>query len=103
MVASEILNSKFGRCRGQVLNLNFGNKEVMVASKIQSSSLGIKEVQTVKNLDFADWPFPESAAAQLKKSKIWFRGLGIIITASSKYKNVEYEKLTVYIYIYIYI
>ena len=51
----------------------------MVASKIKNQSsaavaaefwilnLGIKEVLVVKNLDFADWPFQESAAAKLKK------------------------------------
>ena len=71
MVASKVLNSKFDHCRRRILNF------------------GIKEVLVVKNLDFADWPFPESAAAKLKKSQIWFRGLGIIITASAKYKNAK--------------
>ena len=30
----------------------------------------------VESLDFADWSFPESAAAKFKKSKILFRGAG---------------------------
>ena len=49
----------------------------MVASKTQKSAaaaadvwtlnVGIKEVLVVRNLGFADWPFPESAAVKLKK------------------------------------
>ena len=53
----------------------------MVASKIQISAaaaaemliliFGIKEALVVTNLDFAGWPFLESAAAKLKnKTKI---------------------------------
>ena len=78
----------------------------MVASTIQHSAaaaadflilnFGIMEVMVVRSLDFADCPFPESVTAKLKKSKIWFRGMGIIITASAKYKNVKYKRLTVY-------
>ena len=68
----------------------------MIASKVQSSNFGaaaaelwvlnsgIKEVMVVRSLHFADWSFPESAAAKLNKSKILFRGLGIVITASAK-------------------
>ena len=61
-------SSKSGRCRGRI------------------SNFGIKEVMVVKDLDFVDWSFSENAAAKLKKSKIRFRGLGIIITAPAKYK-----------------
>ena len=54
--------------------LSFGIKEVMVASKTKNRKFGIKEVLVVKILDFADWPFPESAAAKLKHSKYDFAG-----------------------------
>ena len=63
--------------------------------------LGIKEVLVVKNVDCADWPFPESAAAKLNKTQIWFRGLGIIMNASAKYRNVKYFKNDcMYIYLF---
>ena len=74
-------NLKPGRCRGRFLM--FGIEEVIVfASKIQNSdaaaveflifSFGIKDVLVVRYLDFADWPFPERAAAKLKKPKYDF-------------------------------
>ena len=88
MVASKIHKST----AADFCILIFGINEVMVTSKIQKPAaaaaelwilnFGIKDVLVVNNLDFADWPFPESAAAKLKQSNIWFRGLGIIITAS---------------------
>ena len=57
-VARQIENPKNGRCRGRKFKLGFGIKEVLV----------------VKNLDFAGWPFPESAAAKLKNLKYDFVG-----------------------------
>ena len=62
----------------------------MVASKIQNPAAAAAEFGVLVLKDFADWPFPESAAAKLKAIKIWFRGLGIIITTSAKYKNAKY-------------
>ena len=58
----------------------------MVTSKIQNSAaaaaefwiseFGIKEVWVVKSLDFANWPFPESAAAELKRIQIMISRAG---------------------------
>ena len=50
--ASNIQTSNFGHARCRFLNF------------------GIQKVMVVKNLDFADWPFPGSAAAMFKESKI---------------------------------
>ena len=59
------------------MNFEFSIKEVIVANKDQISvavaviflisDFAIKEVRMVKHLDFADWPFPESAAVKLKQ------------------------------------
>ena len=87
MVTSIIQNSRFGRGRFGILG--WGIKEVIVASKIISSkfgrcrgrtlNLGIKEVLVVRSLDFADWPFPESAAAKLKTTpKYDFAGWALL-------------------------
>ena len=89
MIARKIQNS--GRCSGRILVfcrgriLNLGIKEVMIASKIQNSAAvvanllnsGIKEVMVVRNLDFADWAFPESAAAP-KKQKYNYAGCALL-------------------------
>ena len=56
----------------------------MIASKIQNLAaapaefrildLSIEEVLVVRNLDFADWPVPESAAAKSTNQKYDFAG-----------------------------
>ena len=64
--------------------MNSGIKEVVVASTIQKSAAAaaefvIKEVMLVKHLDFADWPFPESAGYQILKSpKYDFEGWALL-------------------------
>ena len=40
------------------------------AAEFRIWNLGIKEVMVVRNLDFVDWSFPESAAAKLKNIKV---------------------------------
>ena len=100
----KIHNSTAARPKFELRVLDFGTKEMMVASENKKSaavaveigtlSFGIEEVKVVRKLDFEDWPFSESAAARLKKSKIWFRGLRIIITSSAKYRNAKYKRLT---------
>ena len=65
------------------------------AAKFWVFDVGIKEVLVVKKLRFRRLAIHRTAAAKLKKSKIWFRGLSIIITASAKYKNLEYKEMTV--------
>ena len=75
MVASKFQNTTVPAA--EFLIFDWGIGKVMVASKIQISAaaefrifnLGTKEVLVVKNVDFADWPFPESAAAKSKTNK----------------------------------
>ena len=71
----------------QFINNSFGIKEVLVASKVQTSAavaadfliFAIKEVlEVVINLDFADWPFSESAAVKLKSPKYEFAGWALL-------------------------
>ena len=78
MIASKIENIDSAELRVY----NFGIKEVMVASNIKTLAaaaaeiwildFGSKEVLVVKSLHFADWPFPESAAAKSKNTKYHF-------------------------------
>ena len=75
-------------------------KSAAAAAELLILNVGIKEVMVVKKLDFAHWPFSESAAAKFKNgSNIWFRGLGIIIAASAKYKNAKYENECIHMYV----
>ena len=90
MIASKIQNSKSG-C-GRLLNFYFyfGIIGVIVASKIQNSKIGRNScrVQNLafwyersdgsQNLNFADWPFPESARAKLQNPEDDFVGWALI-------------------------
>ena len=105
MVARKVQNSKFGRCRGRILNLSI--KEVMVASKTQHSNFGrgrgriskfefrYRRSNDSKKLGFRRLAIPRKCRCQLNKSKICFGGLDIAITASAKCKNAKYKKMTV--------
>ena len=74
----------------------------MSASKTQSSAAAAADFWVFnfgsKILHFADWPFPESAAAKLDKSKILFHTLDIVIIASAKYTIAKYKNMIVHMY-----
>ena len=69
MVASNIQNSAAAAAEIEALVVN---KWWYLANfKIHISSAAAAEfiILVIKNSNFADWPFPESAAVKLKKSK----------------------------------